>query len=91
MIDANDTHEQDDKAFEELLSTNSQLHDELNALKQKFKQYVHYEEFNQLKIVHEQIVEQNKCLVKDKQAISKTCDTLTKERDTAVEEQNKAK
>ena len=40
LDDANGSREQDDKALEELIQTNSQLHDQVDELKRRFRDFV---------------------------------------------------
>ena len=84
-------NEQDEIAIEELTQTNSALHDQINDLKQEYKDYITPEDHQNLKDELNNFDSQIRMLRNEKQHLVKMFDTLSKERDTANESLTKMK
>ena len=77
--------------MEELIQTNSQLHDQTDELKRRFKDFVDPQVHQKLQQDFKGLDEQVRVLDREKQQLVKMFDTLSKERDNAQEEFARAK
>lgn len=75
-----------DEKFEELVQANNQLNDLVNELKQRLKDYVPQTDFDQVSTQMKDFEDKATNLKSENQKLIKIFDTLTKERDLAVEE-----
>jgi len=74
-----------------LIQTNSQLHDQVDELKRRFKDFVDPQVHQKLQQDFKGLDEQVRVLAREKQHLVKMFDTLSKERDNAQEEFARAK
>ena len=74
-----------------MIQTNSQLHDQTDELKRRFKDFVDPQVHQKLQQDFKGLDEQVRVLDREKQQLVKMFDTLSKERDNAQEEFARAK
>ena len=74
-----------------MIQTNSQLHDQVDELKRRFKDFVDPQVHQKLQQDFKGLDEQVRVLAREKQHLVKMFDTLSKERDNAQEEFARAK
>lgn len=86
-----DSKENDEKAFEELVQTNANLHDQINELKKQYKDFVDAEKYAQAEEELKGMREQSLITNKANANLSKLCEQMKKEKEAALEDQSRMK